>query len=51
MIHYWMELALWMAGLFLLGCPLGAAARGLVAPPGPAVAPEPSPGDGTSGGA
>jgi hypothetical protein len=30
MIHYGFELALWMAGLFLIGCPLGALARGLV---------------------
>jgi len=27
LIHYWAELALWMAGLFLLGCPLGALVR------------------------
>lgn len=24
MIHYWIELGLWMAGLFLFGCLLGA---------------------------
>ena len=29
MIHYWLELALWIAGLYLLGCPLGALARRL----------------------
>lgn len=26
MIHYWTELALWMAAAFLAGCPLGALA-------------------------
>lgn len=30
MIHYYLELTLWMAGLFLLGCPLGALARRFV---------------------
>lgn len=29
MIHYHAELLLWMAGLFLIGCPLGALARRL----------------------
>lgn len=28
-IHYYAELTLWMAGLFLLGCPLGALSRWL----------------------
>lgn len=30
MIHYYVELALWMAALFLIGCPLGALARRLL---------------------
>ena len=30
MIHYYVELGLWMAGLFLAGCPLGALARRLI---------------------
>ena len=30
MIHYWIETALWLAVLFLIGCPVGAAARGLL---------------------
>lgn len=30
MIHYWIETALWIAVLFLIGCPVGAAARGLL---------------------
>lgn len=30
MIHYAIELSLWIGGLFLIGCPLGAAARGLL---------------------
>ena len=29
MIHYYVELALWMAALFLAGCPIGALARWL----------------------
>ncbi|MEI8179886.1 hypothetical protein [Aestuariivirga sp.] len=29
MIHYYAELALWMAVLFLIGCPMGALARRL----------------------
>lgn len=29
MIHYYAELALWMAVVFLVGCPLGAFARWL----------------------
>lgn len=31
MIHYVIELALWTAGMFLIGCPLGAAARAVFA--------------------
>lgn len=27
MIHYYLELSLWMAALFLAGCPLGVLAR------------------------
>ena len=27
--HYFVELALWMAGFYVAGCPLGALARGL----------------------
>lgn len=27
MIHYYIELSLWMAALFLAGCPLGVLAR------------------------
>lgn len=49
MIHYWLELALWMTGAFLLGCPLGAAARGLLAPPAQAL--KDRPGNASSGGA
>ncbi len=30
MIHYWVELAAWIGGMFLIGCPLGAAARSLL---------------------
>lgn len=27
MIHYYLELSLWMAAMFLAGCPLGVLAR------------------------
>ena len=48
MTHYIIELALWILGLFLLGCAIGAIGRHLFgtaenSPPSAAETPEPEP--------
>lgn len=41
MIHYYIELSLWMAVLFLAGCPLGVLARRAFRRPRRGPSPEP----------